>query len=150
MQGIPPQNIPNNQAWAEKGIVGRGVLIDYYSWALENNAAYNPLEQYSIPLSNLKKCIQAQNVTFRGGDILLVRSGFTANYVKQDRSTKEKIASVNPAHFAGVEQSVEVLEWLWNNQFAAVGGDAPGFECWRTLSCEYGLMCSYEIGLFDA
>ena len=28
----------------------------------------------------------------------------------------------------GIESTVEVLEWLWENQFAAVAGDSPSFE----------------------
>jgi hypothetical protein len=121
-------------AWAQKGIVGRGVLVDYYTWALEH-APYNPMEQYSIPFSNLQECIRSQNLTFRKGDILIVRSGFTVAYDKLDIPAREAKAAVNPAHFAGVEQSEEVLEWIWENQFAAIAGDAVGFECWRiTLS----------------
>jgi Putative cyclase len=117
-------------AWARKGIVGRGVLVDYYTWAL-THAPYNPLERYSIPLSNLKECIRSQNLTFRKGDILIIRSGFTINYEKLDIPAREAKASINPAHFSGVEQSEEVLEWIWENQFAAIAGDAVGFECWR-------------------
>lgn len=37
----------------------------------------------------------------------------------------------NPQHtFGGVEQSEEVLQWIWEN-FSAVAGDQPSFECWR-------------------
>jgi hypothetical protein len=32
--------------------------------------------------------------------------------------------------FGGVEQSEEVLQWIWEN-FSAVAGDQPSFECWR-------------------
>lgn len=32
--------------------------------------------------------------------------------------------------FSGVEQSDEMLEWIWNN-FSAVAGDQPAFERWR-------------------
>jgi len=117
-------------AWAERGIVGRGILIDYYTWA-QTNEPYNPLETYSITLANLKKCIIAQNLQVRKGDILFIRSGFITTYSKLDIPAREKIASVNPPHFAGVEQSDDILEWIWNEQFAAVAGDAPSFEAWR-------------------
>jgi hypothetical protein len=86
-------------AWARKGIVGRGVLVDYYTWAL-THAPYNPLERYSIPLSNLKECIRSQNLIFRKGDILIIRSGFTVNYEKLDIPAREAKASINPAHFS--------------------------------------------------
>jgi hypothetical protein len=63
------------------------------------------------------------------------------------RFTPEKeIASVNPPHFAGVEQSDDALEWIWNQQFAAVAGDAPSFETWR-ISLYNLAKCSYSKGL---
>jgi hypothetical protein len=111
--------------------VGRGILIDYYSWAQEYEP-YDPLETYSIPLVNIKKCISAQGLEIRKGDILFIRSGFTSAYSKLDDSAKELMASVHPNHnFAGVEQCETVLEWIWNEQFAAVAGDSPTFEAWR-------------------
>jgi len=30
----------------------------------------------------------------------------------------------------GVEQSEEILEWIWDH-FSAVAGDQRSFECWR-------------------
>lgn len=41
-----------------------------------------------------------------------------------------ELAKVMPPSFTGVEQSKEVLKWIWNN-FSAVAGDQPSFECWR-------------------
>ena len=106
-------------------------MIDYYTWSLLN-APYNPLETYSITFPNLRRCIESQNLTFQRGDILFIRSGFIDAYSALDISAKESIANVNPPHFAGVAQSEEILEWIWNEQFAAVAGDAPAFEAWRT------------------
>jgi hypothetical protein len=36
---------------------------------------------------------------------------------------------VQPPPFTGVEQSEEILRWIWEN-FSAVAGDQPSFECW--------------------
>ncbi len=36
-----------------------------------------------------------------------------------------------PIRFAGVACDMEVLKWMWENQFAAVGGDCPSFEVQR-------------------
>ena len=121
------------QAWAERGIVGRGVLIDYFSWAQKNHP-YNPLTTYSISLSGLKKVITEENLEIQSGDILFVRSGMIHEYTKLSLEQKEAIAAANPPHFAGLEQSEEMLEWIWNSQFAAVAGDATAFEAWRKQS----------------
>jgi hypothetical protein len=34
-----------------------------------------------------------------------------------------------PHRFVGVEQSEDILKWIWEN-FSAVAGDQPAFECW--------------------
>lgn len=39
------------------------------------------------------------------------------------------LAAIQPPSFAGVQQSEEMLEWIWEN-FSAVAGDQPSFECW--------------------
>ena len=56
--------------------------------------------------------------------------GYIDAYNRLDQSQINAFASVMPPHFSGVEQSLGVLRWIWNN-FAAVAGDQPSFECWR-------------------
>ena len=46
------------------------------------------------------------------------------------REKTEDLAAIIPPLLSGVEQSEEILEWIWNN-FSAVAGDQPSFECWR-------------------
>ncbi|KAI9820319.1 MAG: hypothetical protein M1827_005941 [Pycnora praestabilis] len=63
------------QAWAEKGIVGRGILLDFHSWRLENHVNYDPFKIGSIPLKYLKATAEAQGTEIKYGDILIIRSG---------------------------------------------------------------------------
>jgi len=42
-----------------------------------------------------------------------------------------ELSKVNPPGFSGVQQSEEMLQWIWDN-FSAVAGDQPSFECWPT------------------
>lgn len=54
--------------------------------------------------------------------------------VAQNEKSEEELTTVRdniPHSFGGVEQSEGVLQWLWEN-FSAVAGDQPSFECWRT------------------
>jgi hypothetical protein len=67
-------------AWAEKGIVGRGVLVDYHSWlqSQDNNDKHKNFDAFSstrITVDDLKACLSAQGTEIKFGDILLVRSG---------------------------------------------------------------------------
>ena len=66
-------------AWTEKGIVGRGILVDYHSWRLEQtDPAYKNFDAFEtspVPLEDLKACLAAQGTEVKFGDILIIRSG---------------------------------------------------------------------------
>ena len=62
-------------AWAQKGIVGRGVLLDFHSWRLANSIAYDPFETGSISLEQLHAVLEYQGTETRFGDVLFIRSG---------------------------------------------------------------------------
>ncbi|KAI8947966.1 hypothetical protein F4801DRAFT_487715 [Xylaria longipes] len=125
-------------AWAEQGIVGRGVLVDYHSWrtspegqAQSKVKDYDSFESVSIPLDDLQACLKAQGTEPKFGDILFIRSGFMASLATKTQDELSTYRAVVPHHFGGVEQSEDVLRWIWDN-FAAVAGDQPSFECWPT------------------
>lgn len=66
----------------EKGIVGRGVLIDYHAWRLQQveqgsqgHKEFDAFATMPIPLADLKACLEAQGTELRFGDILIIRSG---------------------------------------------------------------------------
>jgi hypothetical protein len=72
-------------------------------------------------------------VEIKFGDILIIRSGYMAQYYKRSRDEIEALSKILPPTFLGVEQSEDVLRWIWDN-FSAVAGDQPSFECWRMSS----------------
>lgn len=120
------------QAVSNYGIVGRGLLLDYYSWALKNGKEYDPFTSHAITVKDLKAVAEAQGTEFQVGDILLIRSGFTSQYHKLEIENPKRLleTGVSVPSFAGVEQSEEMKEWLHDHYFAAVAGDAPAFEVW--------------------
>ncbi|KAL0933906.1 major facilitator superfamily transporter [Colletotrichum truncatum] len=123
-----PENI-GIDAWVEKGgIVGRGVLLDYASFCARHSIPLDAFTSSEISLAHLKQIAKEQNVTFRPGDILFVRSGFTAGYNAKDKAAQNAIAARESPDFLGVEPTKDVLQWLWESEFAAVAGDAPSFE----------------------
>lgn len=102
-----PQKDPNKcgiHHWARHGIVGRGVLIDYWGYAKERKIIYgqcstshegfyltapDPYEYHTIPFTELQACGKAQGIDIRPasqggdiqiGDILFIRSGFVSTY----------------------------------------------------------------------
>ena len=127
-------------AWVEKGgIVGRGILVDYAAWADANNIKIEPLSTHSIPVSVLEEVIRYQGLTPHKGDILFVRSGWGRAYAQL--SAEEAIAMADTPNFPaiGVESSETTLRWIWDNDFAAVAGDAPSFEAWPCQNKKFWL-----------
>jgi len=62
--------------------------------------------------------------------------GYMAALNKKSASEIAALQAVNPPTFSGVEQSEEMLRWIWEN-FSAVAGDQPSFECWRMSSFHF-------------
>ncbi|KAL1970762.1 hypothetical protein VTN77DRAFT_2596 [Rasamsonia byssochlamydoides] len=116
-------------AWVKRGgIVGRGVLLDYADWAERHSIPIKPFESSIIPLATLKEIARENGIEFRQGDILFVRSGFTAAYEKLSVEEATALGRRESHDFIGVESGEETLRWLWENKFAAVAGDAVAFE----------------------
>lgn len=102
------------QAISNHGIAGRGVLLDYYGWRLKQGRPYDPFTSHAIELEELLEVAKSQDVEFHTGDVLLVRSGYTAayyNYEKSDPSKLEAAGSLTPC-LAGVAQTEEMKKWL--------------------------------------
>lgn len=121
--------IPFPIAVAEHGgVTGRGVLLDYADWAEANSVSISAFESEPITVEDLKRVVKDHKLEFRKGDILFIRSGFTAAYNKLNAQQRKDLALRPSPDFSGVEATEDMVRWLWEHQFAAVGGDAPSFE----------------------
>lgn len=67
---------------------------------------------------------------FQYGDLLLIRSGFVDHYDRLNEKERKHLGTLKIAEhtFVGVEQTEEMLDFLHDNYFSAVTGDAPAFE----------------------
>ena len=118
-------------AWVQNGgIVGRGVLLDYYSYAKANSLPLAAFETTPITVETLEAIARHQNVTFRRGDIFFLHTGWIKAYNQLSASEAQALAAVRTPPGIGVESSKEMLQWLWEKEFAAVAGDHPTFEAW--------------------
>ncbi|KAH0836224.1 hypothetical protein FOPE_04467 [Fonsecaea pedrosoi] len=117
------------QAWGKQGIAGRAVLLDIYSFTKE---WYDPLSARRITLAELRTCAEAEGVEFKYGDILLVRTGWSAGYNQLDAAGRQayRAKGFHELAFAGVDCGEEVVEFLHDNYFSAVASDSPTFESW--------------------
>jgi hypothetical protein len=108
------------------------VLVDYASYARRHGIEINHFSGHAITLKDLLAVAAEQDVEFRTGDVLFLRTGYVAAYQELDSAGRERVAQVR--EWCGLGQSRETTEWLWERQFAAVASDSPGFEVRRTYS----------------
>ncbi|PLN75302.1 hypothetical protein BDW42DRAFT_41905 [Aspergillus taichungensis] len=117
------------QHWAREGIAGRGVLIDYATWAEKKGIKYSTFSTHQVRLADILEIARECNITFQKGDILLVRVGVTKEWdtIMTDAQKQEYSNNPSPLH-AGVEGTTDVLRWLWDTGFAAIASDSISWE----------------------
>ncbi|CAK7202870.1 hypothetical protein SEUCBS139899_005597 [Sporothrix eucalyptigena] len=127
--------------WCSKALAGRGVLLDYRAYADSCGIKYDSASSHAISYKDLVASGQHQGIDIRpvsqGGDIrpgdfLFVRSGFTEDYFKRTDEENKLIGERLSPAWAGLLQEDAILGWLYDCYFAAVAGDAPGFEVFPT------------------
>lgn len=121
---------------ARRGIAGRAVLLDYGRWALKNNPEFDPFKRIEITVQELEQVAEAQGVTFEPADILLVRTGWMAQYERYGEEVKNHIDDKENPSCAGVKACEETFRWIWDHHFAAVGSDNFPFEAFPPKAWE--------------
>jgi len=121
------KTLPTLNHWHERGgLVARGVLLDYRAYAEAKGIEYNCFEQHAITVKDLEDIAAHQGTTFKQGDVLIVRSGFTEDLNGLDAQEQDKKLGSHCA--VGVEGNEAAAKWFWNKHFSAVAGDTIGFE----------------------
>jgi kynurenine formamidase len=111
---------------ARRGIAGRGVLADIGLYYEKRGKHIDYIKPTSIPLEDLEATLDAEGVTLRPGDILLVRIGWTHFYLHTSDEIKAELSreTVVP----GIEGTARMAEWIWDHHLAAVASDSPALE----------------------
>ena len=125
--------------WAKKGIAGRGVLIDYLSWAEKKGIKVDGLSQHAVPLDDVLTIAKECNIQFEKGDIFFLRVGLTKTWDSMNDDQKQAYSEQKIPKHAGMEQSERVLRFMWDNHFAAVASDAVSFEVFPPTQPEFDL-----------
>lgn len=119
-------------AWSKRGIIGRGVLLDVYSWAKKQGKEYDPFTKHTITAWDLQACAKSQDLELRTGDILLVRTGFLSSYNALSAEEKAERASfpIEKCLYAGLAADDAMKDFLHDTYFAAAATDNAMFEVW--------------------
>ncbi|KAM0282362.1 hypothetical protein ACHAQH_003041 [Verticillium albo-atrum] len=118
------------QNLATKTITGRGVLLDWYGWAQQNNITIDHFSAHAIPHEQLLAVAEQQKVSFEVGDILLIRTGWLAAYRNLTIEQRADLPSRNVRSSCGIEASEDSIRWHWDKAFAAVASDTVAYEAW--------------------
>jgi len=115
--------------WADR-FVGRGVLVDAFRFRADKDRPVNPLNDERYSLDDLKQALAAQSTELEPGSILLVRTGWMQAYLGASPAQKREMAPINKLKACGIDDSREMVAWLWDNRVAAIGTDCPAVEPW--------------------
>lgn len=119
-------DLPTLDHWhARGGLVARGVLIDFKSWADEQGIAFHPYDGYGVTVAQIEAVAAHQGVEFRPGDVLVLRLGVPSAIAEALETLLPRMAQMR---VSGVESSVESARWFWDKRFAAVASDTNAFE----------------------
>ena len=105
--------------WADRGIVGRGVLVDVARHREQRDRPLDHLAGEPIGVAMLEETLDSQGTTLARGDLLLVRTGYE----------RHRAAHPGRRGHAGLEQSHDLLAWLWAHRIPLVAADNVALEC---------------------
>jgi kynurenine formamidase len=115
--------------YARETICSRFVLADMPRWAAANHFPYTPESGHQIDERQLAEILQAQDGTqLRPGDILMLRTGWIDWYETLDPAQRQQLAPPGTPQAAGLKNSTDILEYLWDAGVAAIIADNPSVE----------------------
>ncbi|KUJ22642.1 uncharacterized protein LY89DRAFT_777704 [Mollisia scopiformis] len=129
--GPAPTEVLGIQQAAQKGIAGRGVLLDFVGWALTQNMTFDAFTGYGINTSSLDAIAAWQGLPSNWslpGDMLLIRTGWTKAYLNLTSYNQEILPWDPNLGSVGMNCSDDSLAWLWEKKLALIGADNPAFE----------------------
>jgi kynurenine formamidase len=112
------------QLLAEKAIAGRGVLLDAFRYheSIGDPLALGKLTRFTP--DDLDRIADHCGVQVQPGDIVLLRTGFAENWVELSPEQRAERGGGG----AGLDQSEEMLAWLWDHRIALIASDNGGLE----------------------
>lgn len=141
MSTTSENQMPTLDHWHEQGgLVARGVLIDFKAWFEDRaiadgktgeEATCHAFDGHRITVADIEAIAKHQNVEFRPGDVLIIRTGMTEVF---DAPQPADFAKLQKVQLSGADGCIETAKWLWNRRFAAVAGDSIAFEALPPLN----------------
>ena len=114
------------QRWAEKPIVGRGVVVDVEGLLAAEGTPLDHRAGPALDADVLDRALLAQGEQVRPGDLVLVHTGWTRWFLDADVELRAEVRDARRA--TGFRQSRELPAWLWDHQVALFATDTFAVE----------------------
>ncbi len=114
--------------WSKRGIVGRAILLDVQRHLERQGRSYDVATPHAFAVADLQETADAQGSTVEPGDILLLRSGWTGQFLASPLEKREQMVDFATVRACGLEQSEAMVEYVWDLHVAAIGTDTLGVE----------------------
>ncbi|KGY15464.1 hypothetical protein PABG_11449 [Paracoccidioides brasiliensis Pb03] len=128
IHGSKDSTVNGIQAWAEKGIVGRGILLDFHRWAPTNNISTEMFKKTSIPLKYLKAV-----ATVAGDRDKVWRHTYHSRYMQAIKQLPDdelvRLAKRTPPELIRGRHQFRDTGMIWEN-FSAAEGDHSSFDAY--------------------
>jgi kynurenine formamidase len=134
--------------WARRGIAGRAVLLDLARYCASEGRPVDGASDRRFTVAELEGAARAQAVRLETGDILLLRTGWTAWYLNATPVERVQIADRTRLRAPGIENSEAMAEYLWDQHVVAVAADCPSVEAWPPEARPFGFLHQTLIALF--
>jgi len=119
--------------WAERPLVARGVLVDVAGYREDLGRPLDHPAGEPIGVRLLEETLQHQKTTLLPGDALVLRTGYREFW------TANRDDDAATSRMAGLEQTREVVAWLWDRRIPLVGCDNLAVEAVPpSPSCDLG------------
>ncbi len=114
--------------WAERGLAGRGVLLDLARWREQQDRPIDHESGEVLKLADLDEVALAAGVQLLPGDVVVLRTGWAGWYLGLRQTARSEVRE--RARYTGFAQSRATLAWLWDHRLALVASDTFAFEAW--------------------
>jgi kynurenine formamidase len=119
--------------WAERGVLGRGVLVDVAAYLAAQGTPLSPENRMAIEPELIEATLAAQGTESRPGDMVLIRTGWLEWYRGLDEEMRNELgrrwnADRSLAALPGISPSRACVGWLWDHRTSLLALDNPTAE----------------------
>lgn len=130
--GVPDERIvPGDptlgvQRWAEKPIVGRGLLVDVAGLLADDGRPLDHRAGPALDVEVLDEALARQGERVHPGDVVLVHTGWARWFLDARSEVRDEVRTARRA--TGFRQSLDLPRWLWDHRVTVFATDTFAVE----------------------